>query len=199
MKFGMKFVSVLLVAGLVLVSGCAREKYVLLPDESGKTGSLVVTPKDGAPVVLDTPYAMAKQGMGGLSKSQADEKSVKDAYAETLSATPLPPIKFVLYFQGGTDELTPESKQEVDKVFAEIKKRPVPDIVVVGHTDRVGSVPDNDRLALARAQRLQAALTVLGIAAENIQATGRGEREPLVPTDDEVAEPRNRRVEIYVR
>jgi flagellar motor protein MotB len=28
---------------------------------------------------------------------------------------------------------------------------------------------------------------------------GRGEREPIVPTEDEVAEPRNRRVEITVR
>jgi outer membrane protein OmpA-like peptidoglycan-associated protein len=28
---------------------------------------------------------------------------------------------------------------------------------------------------------------------------GRGEREPVVPTDDEVAEPRNRRAEIVVR
>jgi len=28
---------------------------------------------------------------------------------------------------------------------------------------------------------------------------GRGEREPLVTTEDEVAEPRNRRVEITVR
>jgi len=28
---------------------------------------------------------------------------------------------------------------------------------------------------------------------------GRGEREPLVPTEDEVSEPRNRRVEITVR
>lgn len=38
-----------------------------------------------------------------------------------------------------------------------------------------------------------------GIDDENIQASGRGERAPLVTTADEVAEPRNRRVEILVR
>ena len=32
-----------------------------------------------------------------------------------------------------------------------------------------------------------------------IEAVGRGEREPLVPTEDEVAEPRNRRAELLVR
>ena len=32
-----------------------------------------------------------------------------------------------------------------------------------------------------------------------IRVEGRGEREPLIPTKDEVAEPRNRRVVISVR
>jgi hypothetical protein len=34
---------------------------------------------------------------------------------------------------------------------------------------------------------------------EQVSVAGRGEREPIVPTEDEVAEPRNRRVEITVR
>jgi outer membrane protein OmpA-like peptidoglycan-associated protein len=42
-------------------------------------------------------------------------------------------------------------------------------------------------------------LVKVGIAADRIRVEGRGEREPLVPTPDEVAEPRNRRVEISVR
>jgi outer membrane protein OmpA-like peptidoglycan-associated protein len=42
-------------------------------------------------------------------------------------------------------------------------------------------------------------LIELGIPPERIQARGRGERELLVPTEDEVSEPRNRRVEINVR
>jgi OmpA-OmpF porin, OOP family len=37
------------------------------------------------------------------------------------------------------------------------------------------------------------------VAPVNIVAVGRGKREPLVPTADGVAEPRNRRVEIVVR
>jgi outer membrane protein OmpA-like peptidoglycan-associated protein len=42
-------------------------------------------------------------------------------------------------------------------------------------------------------------LLKLGIAPGRIRTAGRGEREPLVPTADGVAEPRNRRVEINVR
>jgi len=37
------------------------------------------------------------------------------------------------------------------------------------------------------------------VSAERIAVSGRGEREPAVSTADNVAEPRNRRVEILVR
>jgi outer membrane protein OmpA-like peptidoglycan-associated protein len=42
-------------------------------------------------------------------------------------------------------------------------------------------------------------LTGIGIPDERIRVSGRGEREPIVPTADNVDEPRNRRVEINVR
>ena len=109
------------------------------------------------------------------------------------------PASFTLYFLEGKDELTPESKLELDKVFAELKRRPLPDIVVIGHTDTVGGLPFNDRLSLARAERMREMMIELGIPAERIQAAGRGKRELLIPTDDNVSEPRNRRVEINVR
>ena len=70
---------------------------------------------------------------------------------------------------------------------------------MIGHTDTVGSLAFNDKLSLARAERLRETLVKLGIAPERIQATGRGKRELLVPTEDNTPEPRNRRVEISVR
>jgi outer membrane protein OmpA-like peptidoglycan-associated protein len=84
-------------------------------------------------------------------------------------------------------------------VLAELKQRPLPDIVVIGHTDSVGSLASNDKLSLARAERMREIIIALGIPAERIQAAGRGKRELLVPTGDNVSEPRNRRVEIDVR
>ena len=63
----------------------------------------------------------------------------------------------------------------------------------------MGSDADNDRLSLLRAERVRASLVAQGIAPERIQASGRGEREPIVQTADGVDEPRNRRVEINVR
>ncbi|MGZ5063832.1 MAG: OmpA family protein, partial [Usitatibacter sp.] len=136
---------------------------------------------------------------GTLEPGKVSESEVREAFGGTLAALPGRPTNFTLYFLEGRDELTADSKIEMEKVFAELKRRPLPDIMVIGHTDTVGSLGFNDRLSLARAERMRELMIGLGIPAERIQAAGRGKRETLVPTDDNVSEPRNRRVEISVR
>jgi outer membrane protein OmpA-like peptidoglycan-associated protein len=46
---------------------------------------------------------------------------------------------------------------------------------------------------------IRAALIEVGVPAEKLETASRGERDLLVPTDDEVDEPKNRRVEINLR
>ena len=60
-------------------------------------------------------------------------------------------------------------------------------------------MPYNDALSRKRAERVREELQKLGIPGVRISVAGRGEREPEVATADDVAEPRNRRVEINVR
>lgn len=202
----MKRGSALLWASLSLVSllmaGCAgqRETYVVMPDAKGQGGSLLVTPKQGVPLKLDGAYASATGKAGSAPEpAKLSEEEIKAAFAEALSARPDAPVRFTLYFREGSDELTSDSKKDLDSVMVEVRKRPAPDVIVVGHTDRVGLLQDNDRLALKRAEKMRSELVRQGLPAESVQAAGRGEREPLVPTADETAEPRNRRVEMLVR
>jgi outer membrane protein OmpA-like peptidoglycan-associated protein len=121
-------------------------------------------------------------------------------FHDAIAALPPRPISFLLYFVTGTDDLTEASKLELGRMLEELRRREVADIVVIGHTDRVGNEQANDELSLARAERVKAEFVAQGIAsAERIRAAGRGEREPLVPTENDVDEPLNRRVEINVR
>ncbi len=186
---------------VVLLSACSspREHFSVMPDRDGKTGKMVVTPRQGNPVTLDQINASATIRGGEAAPAKLSEAELKEMYKEALDAQPMAPVRFLLYFVEGGDVLTTESQREMENVLAEIKKRPAPDLIVVGHTDRVGSITDNDRLALRRAEKVRAQLIAQGFLAENISASGRGEREPLVATADEVAEARNRRVEILVR
>ncbi|MDD5168768.1 MAG: hypothetical protein PHN75_08120 [Syntrophales bacterium] len=62
-------------------------------------------------------------------------------------------------------------------------------------------VMGGDRIitGVKRVEVVRTVMIAAGIAGERIDAVGRGKREPLVPTEEGVAEPRNRRVEISIR
>jgi outer membrane protein OmpA-like peptidoglycan-associated protein len=175
------------------------EMVVVLPHPDGSVGGVVVE-RGGEKVLLNEAYATSRI-VGGSAPhvERLSESRVRAEFGPLIAALPGRPKSFLLYFLEGKDEFTPESLVELDKMLAELRQRGAPDIVVIGHTDRVGTLQFNDRLSLQRAERVRAELVRLGIDAARIQIAGRGERELLVPTADEVSEPRNRRVEISVR
>jgi len=197
------------VALAFIVAGCAAppppkptvagELFAVIPGSGGHVGTIVVE-RGGERKVINTAYGAERiTPEGTLVEAKLSQEEVQRNFSATLESLPGRPTSFILYFLEGRDELTAESKAELQKVFVELKKRPLPDIVVIGHTDTVGSLSFNDKLSLARAERLREMLAGLGIDRERISAAGRGKRELLVPTDDNMAEPRNRRVEINVR
>jgi outer membrane protein OmpA-like peptidoglycan-associated protein len=105
----------------------------------------------------------------------------------------------VLEFEPGSSNLTADSLARLPEVIAQARGRAGGEIVISGHTDRQGTLEANDELSLMRAQAVRDLLIEQGFKPELIEAVGRGEREPVVPTDDEVVEPRNRRAEVVVR
>jgi outer membrane protein OmpA-like peptidoglycan-associated protein len=188
-----------LIALLMLFAPKATvETVVVLPGPDGRTGTVVVQ-RGAERHVLDQPYAASRTGAGEAQVTQLSAAEVRRSFGTVLGALPARPTAFVLYFVTGTDELTTESKDELQKVLAALKLRAVPDVVVIGHTDTVGDTEANDRLSAQRAERVKGFLVEIGIPAGRIQTAGRGERELLIPAGDNVEEPRNRRVEINVR
>ena len=198
----------LVVLAAALLAGCScfqpRQAtpalFIVVPSAAdGHVGAIVV--HHGAESrVIDSAFGAERlRADGSLERSKLEEREVRERFADVMAALPGTPATFTLYFLEGSDELTPQSRAELDNIFAELKRRPLPDIVVIGHSDTVGSDSYNDQLSLARAKRMREMLVGLGIPAERIDAAGRGKRELLVPTEDNVAEARNRRVEINVR
>jgi len=184
----------------LVLAACAgpKESVVLLPSPTGESTAVTVT-RGSEQVVLSQPYAAARVGRGGPEAFQSSAEDVNTRYGSAIAAQPLPPARFTLYFIENKDELTDESKKIVDSVFAEIAKRPVPDVMIIGHTDTVGSDAANDALSRQRAEVVRSAFVARGLANDKAITVGRGKRELAVPTGDGVSEPRNRRVEILVR
>ena len=194
------FLAAILAAGCACKAPVTPALFVVVPSPvNGHVGKIVVR-HGNETRVIDTAYGAQRVSADGtVVASTLTESAVRKEFGAALSALPGRAVSYTLYFLEGRDELTDESKAELDKVFAELRRRSLPDIVVIGHTDTVGGLAYNDKLSLARAERTRDMMIVMGIAPERITAAGRGEREPLVPTEDNISEPRNRRVEINVR
>lgn len=190
------------VAAALLLGGCAagpQDRVVLMPGPDGQVGRIAVNPGAGE-TVLGEAWASARvDDQGRLTQQQATHAEVTQDFGAALAALPPRPKSYTLYFEADSDRLTEKSAIQAIAVLAEIAGRPVADVIVIGHTDSVGDARYNDGLSLQRAQALRDLLIEKGGDAARITVAGRGEREPLVPTDDEVPEPRNRRAELSVR
>lgn len=175
------------------------EVYMVMPEDGGKAGTVAVTFNDGREVVLHGDYS-AMSLAGDASKAYvADQAQMQETFGTAVAALPKAPLSATLYFLLGKDELTPDSKQDADRVYADFVKRQAPEVLIVGHTDTVGSAAANQKLSVKRAEKVRQSLIGLGVSSESIQAAGRGENDLLVATPDNTQEPKNRRVEINVR
>ena len=191
----------LLLTGLaaLVCAGCAAPptQVILLPQPGG-AGAVEVSTTGSQRI--DRGYAEATvQASGAITAQQLDAAQVNTRYAPLLAVQPAPAQDFTLYFDTGGVVLTPQSEAALKTLLALARERPGGEIVVIGHTDRVGSVQSNDALSLQRARAVRETIIADGFDPNRITAAGRGERDPAVPTDDEVAEPRNRRTEVIVR
>ncbi|MRV73605.1 OmpA family protein [Duganella sp. FT92W] len=188
-----------LVAAVAQHNAGPRERITLLPSQDGKPSAVVVATAKGE-TVLDQPYRSAQVGgNASVATVTEQESTVRQRYGPLLATLPKGAAVFTVYFETNTEDLVPESAARFAQIRDELAQRPAPEVIVIGHTDRVDSMAYNDALSLKRAERVRQLLAEAGIPADSIAVAGRGEREPAVQTADGKAELRNRRVEIRVR
>jgi outer membrane protein OmpA-like peptidoglycan-associated protein len=179
-----------------LLCGCATSDVTLLNDaDSDKSGQVaVLDPKTGQEVgALTTGDTRAR--LGGKS---VKTRSLKTGFWSGLMGwAPFAPRVYVMYFVEGTADLTPESLPILEALRAAATANS--EVQITGHTDTTGSDETNDKLSYERAVEVRMALVKQGLPFEKARVTGRGERELRIPTEDNVSEAGNRRVEVILR
>jgi OmpA-OmpF porin, OOP family len=134
-----------------------------------------------------------------LTTRQSTLGEVRALFGPTLDAVPVPSRMYTLLFATGAQALPPDAEPTIAALLADVASHPVVEVQITGHTDRVGTLEGNDQLSLDRAIAVRDALLARGLRATLVRVVGRGEREPLVRTGDNVPESKNRRVDILVR
>ncbi len=173
---------------------------VLLEQDGGKVGVVTVN-NAGSELLLNQPRQAISAADGKVPEEAGvlTDAEVNTLFGAALGAVPEAPLYFTLYFQTGSNELTAESAAMLPSIIETITRRATPDISVIGHSDRVGRAEVNARLSLVRSRSVADMLIARGVAPEIVEVTSFGESDNAVPTDDNVPEPANRRVEISVR
>jgi OmpA-OmpF porin, OOP family len=183
-----------------VLGACAPiTKVVLLPQADGLASAVLVKTAKYEQL-LSVPYQrVTAQEDKALKTDAISAPEVQKAYPQLYASMPPRATKYVLNFMPGGTQLTPESQAQLPKILEDATSRSGADVVVTGHTDSTGALAANDTLSLSRAKVVAQLLVDKGAVASRLEAVGRGKRELLVPTADEVDEPQNRRVEIIVR
>lgn len=174
---------------------------VLLPDgDSGKTGAAGVSNRFGSVDLVaarDSTRVVSNRAPGAVTTmSEAD---VAQLFADVLSALPPAPQRFTLFFRFESDDLTDESRGLLADVIRAVQTHTLPEVVVVGHTDTMGTRQANVALGMKRALMVRDLLVNAGLSPDMIEVASHGEADLLVHTPDETPEPRNRRVDVTVR
>lgn len=182
-----------------LLAACAgKDEIILLADDDGSVGKIAVDPGDDE-LVIDKAYQRARVAEGGRAAvDQANADEVAREYGAAVAAMPPKPVEFTLRYEFGSDVLDADSLALIPAITQAIRSHQPADVVVVGHTDTVGSERYNDALSLRRAEAVRRQLVAAGLDAEQIEVWGRGEREPLEPGDERRSEV-NRRAQVIVR
>ena len=113
----------------------------------------------------------------------------------TLSATKL--------FAFDSDKLSADNTPQLDEIASALNANPsVDNVVITGYTDRLGSDKYNQKLSERRANAVKDYLVGKGVAANRLQAEGKGKANPVVQCNNKkradliaCLEP-NRRVEV---
>jgi outer membrane protein OmpA-like peptidoglycan-associated protein len=138
----------------------------------------------------------------GVTPPQIDQLQVSPTPAIGASY-PIPVIRIVfperVFFDFDKDVIRPEASKVLD-LIADNMRRDVPDarVLVLGHTDAIGSDSYNIDLSKRRAVSVMQELIRRGVRPPELATVAIGKNQPVAPNDTEEGRALNRRVEFMI-
>jgi len=107
------------------------------------------------------------------------------------------PVKATLrlHFEFNKYKIRPESLPMVENFAEYLKSHQGTHVLIVGHTDSIGTRRYNQILSEKRAEEVKKTLITLGVSPNRLEAEGRGEDEPIATNATPEGRALNRRIE----
>lgn len=205
--------SVVAVAAGALLAGCANTGTGTGMSETGRNTAIGagLGALAGAAIGRDAKGALIGAGVGAAggyiwSQHMAQKKAAMEraTMGSGVGVVQTPDNQLRLdvpsdiSFATGRADINPRLRPILDQFASGLNQQQNTEVRIVGHTDNTGSDELNNRLSLDRAQSVKDYLVSRGVRSNEIQVSGRGEREPVADNSTEAGRAKNRRVEIFL-
>ena len=200
--------SAFVIAGAVVLSGCAgmsqKQRGAVIGATAGAAVGGVVGNQTGSTVRGAIIGAIVGGAAGAVIGHQMDqqakelEQNIPGATIQRVGEGIAVTFPSGILFPFNSTEILPAGKDNLQQLAKSLENYPNSDVLIVGHTDSVGTDAYNQDLSQRRSQAASAYLQSLGVPASRLQTQGRGEAEPIESNDTDAGRARNRRVEIAI-
>jgi len=167
--------------------------------QTDETGNYLIT----LPVGKDYAFNVNRRGYLFYSDNYLlKERSPDSTYEKNIPLQPIEVNAAVvlknIFFDFKKYDLKPESQAELDRLVQFLQDNPTVKIQIEGHTDNIGTTPDNQKLSENRAKSVVGYLNTKGIKLARLLAKGFGASKPIADNKTEEGRAQNRRTELKV-
>lgn len=138
--------------------------------------------------------------IGSIMDKQAKEleQNIEGATVERVGEGIKVTFQSGILFAFDSDVVLPEARANLTALARSLAKYPDTDLLIVGHTDDVGTDEYNLGLSDRRAAAAASYLRFRGVSDDRLRTAGRGESEPVASNDTDKGRSLNRRVEVAI-
>jgi outer membrane protein OmpA-like peptidoglycan-associated protein len=200
--------SALFIGATVVLSGCAgmsqQQRGAVIGATTGAAVGGVIGNQTGSTARGAIIGAVVGGAAGAIIGHQMDQQAkelqqnIPGATIQRVGEGIAVTFASGILFPFNSTEILPDGRTNLQQLASSLEKYPNSDILIVGHTDSVGTDAYNNDLSQRRAVAAQSYLQSLGVPATRLQATGKGESEPIQSNDTDAGRAQNRRVEIAI-
>lgn len=126
------------------------------------------------------------------------EQNIKGAKVERVGEGIQVTFESGLLYDFDSDVVRPEAMTNLRELATSLEKYPGSDLLILGHTDQLGSPAYNQALSERRANSGATYLISQGVSGTRIATRGLGETEPIASNETEAGRQANRRVEVSI-
>jgi outer membrane protein OmpA-like peptidoglycan-associated protein len=203
-----RFRSVVLLVLILAVGGTACARHAQRGLVFGAAGGAVVGGVIGKVAGSTAKGAIIGAAVGGAAGAIIGDQMDRQA-AELKQNIPGATVERVgegiqvtfasgLLYDFDSDAVKPDARANLQSLAQSLDKYPGSDLLILGHTDSVGTDDYNKRLSVRRADAAAEYLVSQGVDRDRIATGGLGEEEPVAPNDTPEGRSRNRRVEVAI-